>query len=307
MANQLTEKGLVLFKFNGVPAEADFVTVTNKVLIKPDIPSVEFSEPNGKLANKQSYVDEKNTTTKFNLEVFLRSHNKAADALDTPPKIADLLKSCGLSEDTDTDDKVAYTPLHTDYDSSKATVYLDDWKREIVGIRSSIKISGKVGEAAKVTFECSGFTTAKPITGTNPVVAKDDEALLLVNSVSAITHNGVAVNLESFEFDMGNKIENEYLTESQEFGRSDFDPTLGIKGKKVKGEESSWDDLINGTIREIVITLGTVPGKQFVLTASFAELSDNSEDDTNGKIYFDRKFNLRGDANGVNHFILTWQ
>jgi hypothetical protein len=305
MANQLTQKNLTLFKFNANPAVADFVTVTNKVIVKPDVKKVTYSEANGKLANEQSYVDPSNITTKFNLELMLRGHNKAADALTTPPKIADLLKSCGLYQSVGVDE-VSYTPLHVDYAPSKAIVYLDDFKREVTGIRSNLKISGKIGEVAKVTFECQGFTTAKPIGEVNPVVTKDKESLLLISSVSVITLGGTTVNLESFEFDLGNDIKNEYLTESKEFGRGDFKPKINLKGKKEKGDEDSWDDLIEGTIREIVITLGDTAGKRFQLKASQCELGDNSENDTDGKVYFDKKFDLRGDDSGENHFKLTW-
>jgi hypothetical protein len=308
--NQLTEKGIVIFKFGiGAVSATDFVTITNKVLITPDVPKITYSEPNGKLANEQSYVDEQNVTTKFDLEVLVRGNNKAGDALATPPKIADLLKSCGLVQtvvETPGSELVSYTPTHTDYVASNATVFLDDSKRDITGIRSSLKISGKVGEVAKITFSCQGFTTAKPTTSANPAFVKDKETLLLVNSVSVITVGGSTVNLESFEFDIGNDIKNEYLTESKEFSRSNFKPTLSLKGKKVKGEEVAWDDLVNGTQREIVITLGNEAGKTFILRASHSELTENGENDTDGKVYFDRKFDLRGDENGENHFELNW-
>lgn len=307
MAKQIVDKSVALFKYGGSAVAADNVTIAATPFLSPDVKSQEYKEVGtGKLGQTKSYVDEHNTTVAFDLEVLLRGHNKAADNLDTPPKISELLKACGLTETPTLDTDVTYTPNHDHVDASQAVIYMDGYKRVVDGAVCNMKISGNVGEAAKAVFTVNGYTTPAAVADPNPTVTNDTESLLIVSKVTAITLAGTAVNIESFEFDLGNEIKNNYATGLAEFLRTDFKPTINLSGIKTKGDESGWEDLISNGAKEIIIVLGTAAGKKCTITATQAKTSEMSESDSDGMVNFSRTFRLEGDANGDNHFSIKW-
>jgi hypothetical protein len=307
MAKQNAKKSVVLFKYNGSPTAANALTLVNTPFLSPDVKSQDYSETgSGNLGQAKSYVDEHNTTVSFDLEAFLKTNNKAGDDLDTPPAISNLFKACGLTETPTTDTDVIYTPNHDYVEGSQALVYLDGYKREVIGAVANLKISGTVGEVAKAIFTVSGFTTPEAQAQPNPTVTLDTEALLIVSKVSAITYGGTALNIESFDFDLGNVINQNYTTGLSEFVRTDFDPMITLNGIKTKGDESGWTELVADSVKEIKIVLGSGPGKQFTLIASQAKTKEMSESDKEGIVNFSRTFRCQGDASGNNHFSMKY-
>lgn len=306
MARQITDKSVVLFKYNGTVASTDAITVTTTPFLSPDVKSQEYKEiGSGKLGQTKNYVDEQNTTVEFDLEVMLRGNDKTGIAPETPPAIAELLKASGLTETIGASD-VVYTPNHDTVNPSQCEVYVDDYKRVITGAIANMKISGTVGECAKATFSVSGFTTPQSISASNPTVTLDEEALLIVSKISAVTLDGTTLNIDSFEFDLGNENINVYAVDVSEYIRKDFQPTITLSGIKTKGDESGWTDLVADSVAEIIIVLGDSTGKQFTITASQAKTSQMGESDNEGMVNFSRTFRLQGDATGDNHFSIKW-
>jgi len=306
MARQITDKSAVLFKYNGSATSSDVATITETPFLSPDVKSQEYKEiGSGKLGQTKNYVDENNTTVEFDLVTMLRGNDKTGVAPETPPAIADLLKACGITE-TIGPDNVTYAPNHGDIALSQSVVYIDGYKRIIDGAIANLKISGTVGECAKATFSVSGFTTPGAVAETNPTVVTDTESLMIVSKVSAVTLDGSTINMESFDFDLGNEIKDIYAISTSEFVRTDFKTTITLSGIKTKGDESGWTDLIADSVREIIITLGGGAGKTVTLTASQAKTTEMSESDSDGLVNFSRTFRCQGDANGDNHYELKW-
>lgn len=306
MAKQNSKKSVVLFNYNDTPTSSNAITLTTTPFLSPDVKSQDYEETgSGKLGQMKSYVDENNTTVSFDLEVLLKGNNKAGDALDTPPAISNLLKACGLTEVIGTND-VVYSPNHDYVEPSEAEVYIDDFKRIITGAIATVKISGTVGEAAKATFSVSGFTTPQALSATNPTVTLDTESLLIVSKVSAITLAGTELNIENFEFDLGNVINQNYVTGLAEFVRSDFDPVVSLSGIKTKGDESGWTELVAESVKEVKIVLGTGAGKQFTLIVPQAKTKEMGESDNDGIVNYTRTFRCQADASGDNHFSIKY-
>jgi len=310
MSRQITDKCVILFKYNGSATSDDVVTVSETPFLSPEVKSQEYKEiGSGKLGQTKSYADEYNTTVTYDLVSMLRGNDKTGVAPQTPPAIASLLKASGLNEAIDTTEgnkSVTYTPKHDDISASESVVYIDGYKRIINGAITNLKISGTVGECAKVTCSVSGFTTPEPIAEANPTVTLDSEALLIVSKVSVVTVDGTTLNVESFEFDAGNEIKNVYAVSIGEYVRTDFKPTIKLSGIKTKGDETGWSDLIADNVREIIITLGNEAGKRVTIKASQAKVSENSESDKDGMVNFSRTFRCQGDDTGDNHYSIKW-
>jgi len=306
MAKQITDKCVALFKYNASVSASNAITLISTPFLTPDVKSQEYKEiGSGKLGQSKTYVDEQNTTVEFDLELMLRGNDKTGKTPTTIPAVAELLKSCGLSQTIGTND-VVYSPNHDYISPSEAKVYIDDYARKVSGAISNMKISGAVGECAKIVFNVSGFTTPQATAQKNPTVTLDTQALMIVSKISAITLDGTTLNVENFEFDLGNENVNVYAVGVSEFIRKDFAPKITLSGIKTKGDETGWTDLVASSVKKIVITLGNAVGKQVTINASQANTSQMSEQDNDGMVNFSRTFILEGDAKGDNHFSIKW-
>lgn len=306
MAKQNANKGVVLFKYDGVPTSTDVITLTATPFLSPEVKTQDYSEiGSGKLGQMKSYVDEHNTTVSFDLEGLLKSNNKKGDKLNTVPSFSNLFKACGLTQTIATNN-VTYKPNHDYVKSSKSIVFIDDFKRDINGAVANMKITGTVGEASKIVFTVNGYTTVDAQSSSNPSVTLDSEALLIVSKVTAVTLDGTTLNIDSFEFNLGNKIIENYTTNLSEFIRTDFEPKITLTGIKQKGDETGWSDLIASSVKEIIIVLGSGNGKQFTLTATQAKTVEMSENDKDGIVNYSRTFRCQGDSSGDNHFSIKY-
>lgn len=306
MAKSLTDKTVVLFKCNGTPIAANTVTTSNVPFVKPSIKTKSYKDVGtGRLGNQKTYIDEHQTDTSFDLEVLLRGNDKSGVEPTNAPKIAELLKASGLLETVGTN-SVTYTPNHNYVEPSTCYVYQDDTKRVITGAMCDMKISGSVGEAAKVTFTVQGFTAPAPTIEINPTVTLDDNSLMIVSKVTAITLDGDILNITNFELNLNNEIKLDYATNMGEFIRKDFAPKLKLTGVKIKGDETAWADLTSDELREITIVLGSGIGRTLTITASQAKTSDMEENDNDGTVGFARTFDLQGDSTGENQFEIKW-
>ena len=309
MALLKTNKNIVLFLGGGLPLPANAVTMGSPVLLQPDVKQNDINEiGDGSLGAMGSYVDDQHTTVSFGIEVYARGNDKTGLAPDTPPKISELLKACGLAETIDStisQENVTYNPSSADVVAAQSKVYVDGHVRLVTGIRSNMKFSGSVGEIAKFNFDNQGYTAAAPTPEVNPAVTLDDNDRLVVKKITGATIGGATINMQSFDLDLGNEIGDVYAVDMAEFERTDFDPKLTVEAIKLKGNEAGWSDFIDGTIREIIITLGTAAGKTLTLTASFCKQIGQSESEDNKKMKESRSYRCERSV-GDDNFFLKW-
>lgn len=299
-----TKKNSVLFKYNGTPTATDVVNIEENVMISPDVKQTDFKEFDGQLGSTESFIDKEHTTASFSIKAKLRGNDKTGVAPETPPAIADLLKCAGMTETVGLSD-VTYTPNHGVISSSQATVYMDGRKRVVDGIVGNFKLSGTVGECAMVEFALQGYTDIAFTSEANPTVTLDSEALMVVNTIQAVTVNGTTFNLKSFDFDLNNEIVDIYAIALAKFERTDFDPKISLTGYE-DTTSTAWADLDSEELKTIVITLGNEVGKTVTLTIDSAKPLNNNESDDSGKLSITREFRCKKDDTSGNHYELKW-
>ena len=301
MANQLTVKNTLLFSTAGAPADTDNITTASDVLILPTLKSVEYKNiGNGATGNSKTQTIPELTTTDFTAEVVART----GGALGTAPSYGELLKACGLSEVITATTDVTYTPASS-FVQGTAKAYLDGSYRDITGITGDITFGGKVGELAKFSFAMKGFTTLDETAGANPSVTVDTNTNLKVENASIVTVGGASIALTDFEFKTGNQINETNAIAQNEFYISDIKPTINVKAVKTKGNSAHWSDLKANTLREVVVTLGTVAGEKITLRAPYCNPTTVNESDDSGKIVYDETFECQSSA-GYDNFSIVY-
>jgi len=299
-----TSKNSVLFKYGATPTASNVVNIEEKVSIAPDIKQSDYKELDGELGNTKSYIDPEHTTTTFTVKAKLRGNDKTGVAPESAPAIDDLLKASGLSGAAGVSD-YTYTPNHGTLTPAQATVYTDGKKRVADGIVCDFKLSGTVGECAVVEFSASGYTDIAEVSEANPAVTLDNESLMIVNKVSAVTVGGSTFNLKSFEFTLNNEVQDIYAVNIAKYERVDFDPKITLTGYR-DSADTAWSDLSAQDLKTIVITLGSGAGKTVTLTIDSARPLNNNESDDSGKLSIAKEFRCLKDATSSHHFELMF-
>jgi hypothetical protein len=300
-----TNKNVVLLKYGATPNATNVVNIEDFVNIAPDVKTEEYKEFDGDLGNTKSYIDPEHTTCDFTIKAKLRGNDKTGANPDTPPAITNLLKASGLKETITDDSDVTYTVNQESLSPATAIVYVDGKKRVADGIVCNFKLSGEVGSCAMVEFSAKGYTDILDVNEANPDVSLDSEALMIVNKVSAVSVGGNTFNLESFDFDLGNDIQDIYAVGLAQFERSNFDAKISLTGYK-DSADTTWADLSSQDLKSIVITLGNGTGKTVTLTIDSARPLTPSESDKSGKMSITKEFRCVKDATSSEHFKLKW-
>ncbi|MDD5212341.1 MAG: hypothetical protein PHV62_07985 [Sulfuricurvum sp.] len=238
MAMQQTLKNTVLFKQGTAPAATDVVTLNGLVFINPKVAGGDYSDiGNGQMGNTKSYVDPNMVTAEFDIVTV----GRGGGAAGTVPKIAELLKACGLAETITASTKVEYKPGGA-LTAGQCQVFTDGYQRLITGIMNDLKIGGKIGEFAKFTFSAKGYTDATATALANPGVTLDTANPPVISSATIFTLGGGAIPITEFDFALGNQIQSLYAVGQKEYYLQNFDPTIKVKTVKVKGTETHWTD-----------------------------------------------------------------
>lgn len=300
--NQQTLKNTVLFKQGAVPTATEVVTLDGLVFLNPKVAGGEYSDiGNGQMGNKKSFVDENNVTVEFDINVIGRSGGAAG----TAPKIANLLKCCGLAETITASTKVEYKPGGA-LTAGQCKVFTDGYSRLVEGVVCDMTITGKVGDLARVKFSAKGYTTAAASSETNPTVMLDVANSPVVSSASVFTLAGDVINISEFTFKLGNSLQALYAISKKEYYLEDFDAMIDIKAIKTKTNETHWDDLIAGNVKAIVVTIGTVAGQIIQIDIPFAKPKDVSEEDQSGIVAFSQTYRCESSV-GNDNFTLTFK
>lgn len=302
MSNQLTAKNTFLLKVGSAPSATEVVTTSKDVIISPKAKTIEYSDiGSGKRGNVKTVTVSDWTTADFSVEVKAR----ASGAAGTAPKIAHMLKACGLGETIVASTSVTYAPSSS-FTAATAKGYVDGYKRDITGIAGNFTFGGSVGDFVNFNFALKGFTTLTESAEANPAVTLDANKLFIIESITAFTIAGTEIDIKSFEFDLGNDIQETYAANIKEYYIKDFKPTIKVSAIKTAGNQTHWSDLTANTKKELKVVLGTAAGNKLTLTASFCNPMDVSESDDNGKVAYDATWLCENSA-GSDNFSLKYE
>ena len=309
MALKDSKKVIVAVKYGGPVAGTDAISISNEdVRLSPVVASGSFKDLVGKLGNKIVWKNIDDVTVSgANVDGYLTGNDETGLALDTPPAWSNLYKICGLDEAIDgVNDTVTYTPGQTQpSDLSEVAVWRDGSKRVLSGALGTLTINAKVGEPITQSVALSGFTDLVSTAEANPSGTPFNEKLLLIlKSTDTLTVTGTQYKGTEFSLIQGNDIQKLYAMGTKDYERVDFDSMIEIT--YLKENEDIYTDFANGTSHNIVAQAGSVNGKAVKITAGQATVEAIEETTVNGKEAVKVKFNLNGDANGINQYSILF-
>lgn len=305
MAVQQTLKNTILVKSGGLPTATEVITTNGIVFVNPKIKSGDYEDVGaGTMGSKKTFIDPNYITAEFDIPVQI----KKASALGVAPKLSSLYKFCGLAETIVASTSVTYKPGGITTGTGQVKSYVDGYVRTITGMVGNLTLKGKVGEPLVGTFNVKGFlASASASAEANPAVTLDTLNAPIVSLVSVVTADGTTLNADSFDFELGNDIPAPtYAVAKNEYYIADFDPKLTITAVKTIGtDESAWTDFAAGTIRAILIQIGSA-GSMVELSVPYAMVKDLAEADDSGKVKITRTFRAQASA-GNDNFTITYK
>ncbi|MCK9372577.1 MAG: hypothetical protein M0P91_05225 [Sulfuricurvum sp.] len=304
MALQETLKNTVIIKSGAVPATTDVVAITDPILLSPKVKTGKSDAIGaGSLASSTGYVDNSDVTAEFSVSMELRS----PVTLGTACEASNLFKISGLAETLTATTKAEYKLGGiTSSGTGQAKVYNDGFSRLVTGMSASMKISGKIGEPVKVSFDTKGVTTAAAGAETNPVVTLNAGSKIIMSKANTVvTVSGTTLSIMDFELDLGAKVERSYTSNTNEFYIENYEPKLSITFVKTKTtDENAWTQLAAGGQSVISITVGST-GNQLVIDAAKAFSDSVDESDDRGRVTMKRAFTLENGGTANNNFLIT--
>lgn len=226
----------------------------------------------------------------------------------TPPAWGALLMACAFSELTGltTPPRVEYLPA-TDALKSASIYWHDDGVlHKLLGSFGNVKLSGKAGEAPKLTFDFTGlYTPATAIGNATPVLTawKPPVAIRKANvtdiklgctyAAGALV-GGTAFNSTGLMLDVGNKVDADDFLSTEEVGISDRNVTGSFSLKVSAAEEVALLGQLETSARQgLGFVIGTVSGNQILLHGPAMRLKNHKKSDRNGKRLADFDIELK--------------
>lgn len=281
-----TKKTALFLKSGSTPptAPANFIEVSEEILLTPNIPIEEFKRINGRLGSNASYSDTCHTTISQTIETKMRFQNSAADALDTIPEYGELLKIGGFDQTIDTtigEETVTYTNTQTPVNGS-AVAYVDGWKHTITdSLAADLTFNFAIGKAASISASLSAFLDNEgvAVSSANPTVTLNDEAVLMVTCADIMTAGGDVIAPDNVSIAMGADIQEFYGMGRKEFSMRDYMIKVTCDFHPENADyNTAIADLGAETVDALVIKLGTndgalVNGKSVQIDCGFGKVN----------------------------------
>lgn len=315
MALVSTKKSLLLLSASGTPpTAADFIETIEPVLLAPEIGGGEYSRIRGTLnTGNQRYNDLDNVQAPATVTCYMRSNNVAADALGTPPQIANALKVSGFKETINTTTAGQETVVYTNSQAptnGTAIVYVDGKKYETAsnGVASNASFNFTIGEPATVSFDMQMFLdSAIPTDEANPSVTQSSEPLIIVSGINVLTVGGTVLKANNVTINMNNTIETFYTLGGADKLKNKEIVDNGITMDVTYFADSTTfaDDytaLQNQTLQAVEIKLGTnassglVSGKSLLIQAGKAEVQNVTPSSEQDRVSRTLTYRLQNDS-----------
>lgn len=295
MANQYKERMALLLAFGETPSVSDALSLCDPTEIEPELAKTECNAVgDGGFPSKVVVFDPDGTTGKGGVTMKLQTPNAKGEL----PRINDLLKTCGLDVDVDSDNGiVTYFPRDNDTGTRGTLIqYIDGEKRLFDGVVGNMKVEFTIGEPVKFTTDLSGFTEIEPIAEDTPSgIVLDGNPMFVVSSLSVSSLGGSAIRLKSVELDLGVDVKKQNFVGEKEFTALNPQPTLTIEDKKNRGDVAPWSDLKNSVDKNFEIELVASNGQKLKLVSPVCKYNDLSSGDSDGVGTFKRVFDLHPD------------
>ena len=226
----------------------------------------------------------------------VRGLGAGAGAL-TNPDLHPLLMASGhavttAGNGTGAPKSASYVPTSVIANLKSATGYFYEdgllWK--LLGAVNDLSFEAQLGQALKVKAKLQAKYSA-PTTVSVPSFTAPTQQIFRATNVLLTFSDGGSLNIGSFSFDTGVKVEEAYETGLHEFNVTDRAPTITIDPRAV-ATTAEWTALSANTSFALTATFTAPNGETLVFSAPRAVLMEVTRQTRAGQIVSQRKYQL---------------
>ncbi|XAI95670.1 hypothetical protein [Microcystis phage Mae-JY22] len=213
------------------------------------------------------------------------------------PDIHPLLMASGhkvttAGNGTSTPRSATYSPTSVIANLKSCTGYFYEdgllWK--LLGSVCDLSFEAQLGQSLKVKSKLQGKYTVPTTVGVPTFTAPSQHIFRATNTLLSFS-DGSALNIGSFTFDSGTKVEEAYETGLHEFNVTDRAPMITIDPRSV-ASATEWNALSANTSFALTATFTAPNGETLVFTAPRAVLAEVTRQTRAGQIISQRKYQL---------------
>lgn len=298
----------VLLQREGVPNVPEVLTDADGIkdirefgFIEPDFKRIEANNAAKRtFGPSPAQFDAAAATVGLKLGVPVR---RPAAGGSVPPDIAELLIACGLTETINVGASVVYsatTPSDLNAaPSATLEVYEAGKKYTLAGTRGDFTLSGKPGSPVMLQADLKAKWSLPAANVSVPAVAAPTGLPLVFSGALAITEDGAAIDVGSFEFSLGNQVEEDVSSSGLRIIILNRTPVLKINPLAV-ATVAEWDKLTSGTVAAFVADFNGMK-----LNIGKAQLVEQGSEERAGRLVRSRTWECL-ETTGDDMFTLTF-
>ena len=287
----ITAKPEVTYGVDPVPTgAADAVLVSNMSITPLDAQYIDRALVRGYMGGSDMLVGPASLKVSFDVE--LAGSGSAA----TAPQWGDLLLACGFAEASlTTPNRVEYTPISTALKSLTIYYYDDGVLHKLLGCMGTVKITAKVGEIPKFSFEFTGLdggisavanATPTLTAWRTPVVVSKASSVDLTLGCTYATgaiSGGTVYPTSGLELDIGNQVAFTPLISTETVDITDRNITGSAQFDLTAAQEVTFmTDVKAGALTGLGLTIGTVTGNKFIIFGPAVQRTAPTKAELNG-------------------------
>lgn len=204
---KLFERALVLCKSESVYGTDPVPTVSANAIVT-SVPELEFVEKTLERNNARVVFGQNDKLVVIEAcKISFTTEIRAGNSRNTAPKIAPLLKACGMVESHTADQPYIYTASDSVDAPVSCTIYFyqDSILRKMTGCIGTVKLVASANEIVELQWEFHGFyNAASDATPGAPTFDTNDP--IIFNSANLSNTDITSGNVDAFEFDLGNEV-----------------------------------------------------------------------------------------------------
>ena len=230
-----------------------------------------------------------------------------AGAAGTAPKYGPALRACGLMETVNAGVSTVYKPISASFEAASIYYNLDGVNHVSLGSRGNLTaefapqriprfrfrqlgLKGNIADTPLPTVDHTGFIDAKPMTDANTTLAL----------------HGYSGAFEAFSFDLGQRVEPDFVFNSETIEITDRQMTGSITVRAGLLAEKNWFAAVATRTRAALsMQIGTAAGFIVELNAPAVELGRPTQGFTRGMLWYRFPLMFCPTAAGNDEFTIT--
>jgi len=214
------------------------------VKVQPNMTSINRPLIKGSMGAAPNVIGKK--TIQVDLEIELRGSGTAG----TAPEYTPILEACGLSTTLAAATSVTFAPADTLTTLGAGVtlrVFTDGMLYEITGCAGTGTVNMTIGGIIIATLTLQG-AYAVPVVAPigNLATVPYDTTSPIVGDVTDIISDGATIKAAAFSMDLGNDVQEHYVTSDHQFSVANRNPTLTVTKDSI-GTPAEWAALAAGT------------------------------------------------------------